>query len=158
MAKILINNCYGGYSWSWEGVLKILERKGIHVARYIVEENLPSGDRYKSDVSLNEFLMAPSWRKYVILEDGSTYNGTHCIDRQDPDAIAVFEEYGSNFCSGSCAILELEEYDENLYIPNVDEYDGLESLELEPNISEERIRACGSIDEVVELLKRTGAI
>ena len=74
--------------------------------------------------------------------------------RSDPDAIRLLEEKGSKYCSGGFANLEIEEYDEDLWIPEVDEYDGFESLKLVPRLSESRIRNCRSFDEVIELLRR----
>ena len=75
--------------------------------------------------------------------------------REDPVAISVLEEYGSEWCSSDFAELEIAEYDETLFLPNVDECDGLESLELIPKLTEERIRSCRDVNEIVDLLRRT---
>ena len=80
------------------------------------------------------------------------------LDREDPIAIQVLEEKGSKFCSSEFSELFIEEYDENDFIPSVDEYDGMESLELTPRVTEARIRACRSIDEVINLLRRLKVI
>lgn len=78
--------------------------------------------------------------------------------RFDPDAISVLEEYGADFCNGGCAKLLIEEFDDTMYDFRIDEYDGLESLELLPSIPEETIRACKSTDEIVDILKKVGVI
>lgn len=73
--------------------------------------------------------------------------------REDADAIALLEKKGSKYCSGFCAKLYIQEYDPELWIPDIHEYDGSESLDLTPRLTEEQIRACKSMDEVVDLLK-----
>lgn len=73
--------------------------------------------------------------------------------REDSDAIALIEERGSEFCSGECAELIVEEYDGDKFIADISEYDGWESLHLIPRFTEAMIRACSSIDEVVDLIK-----
>ena len=79
-------------------------------------------------------------------------------ERMDPGAVAMLEEMGSEFCSGDYARLEIEEFDDDLFIPMINEYDGSESLELSPNLSEARIRACKDMDAVIDLLRKTRVI
>ncbi|MBP5423863.1 MAG: hypothetical protein J6W49_04705 [Paludibacteraceae bacterium] len=111
MAKIILNGCFGGYSWSDKAIQELSEIKG-------------------KKVNSREWLL-----------------------REDPDAIALIETKGSKYCSGIFAELYVEEYDEELWIPDIHEYDGTETLDLTPRLTEKQIRACKNMDEVVELLK-----
>lgn len=78
--------------------------------------------------------------------------------RDDPVAIAVLEQYGSKWCSAGFANLAIEQYDEDLFIPEIEEYDGSETLKLIPRVTESRIRACNSVDEIVDFLRRTNVL
>lgn len=135
MAKIILNGCFGGYRWSVEGIAEVMKRKGATVVRI---------------------------RDRVFKEVIAVINGEmvtcSTLDREDPIAIQVLEEKGSKFCSSEFSELFVEEYDENDFIPSINEYDGMESLELIPRVTEKRIRACRSINEVVELLYRLKVI
>jgi hypothetical protein len=133
MAKIILNGCFGGYHWSVEGIIEVLKRKGA--------TNITVDDGFCKEV-----------HGIINGEKVDVYN----LDRKDPVAIQVLEEKGSKFCSSNFSNLYIEEYDENDFIADIDEYDGSETLELIPRITEKRIRACRNIDEVVELLRRTG--
>ena len=135
MAKIILNGCFGGYHWSPEGIIEVLKRKGA--------TNITVDDGFCKEV-----------HGIINGEKIDVYN----LDREDPVAIQVLEDMGSKFCSSSFSELFIEEYDENDFIPSIDEYDGMESLELTPRVTEKRIRACRSMDEVVELLYRLKVI
>jgi len=130
MAKIILNGCFGGYHWSTQGIEEVLKRKGA------------------TDITVDSGFCA---------EVHGTLNGekvdVYNLDREDPVAIQVLEDMGSKFCSSNCSELYIEEYNENDFIPSVDECDGMESLELIPRVTEARIRACCNIDEVVEFLR-----
>lgn len=87
-----------------------------------------------------------------------TYRSSYDVPRRDPIAIAVLEEFGSEFCSGPSSRLRIEEYDADLFEGYINDYDGQESLDLVPSLSESRIRSCKSMDEVVELLRLANVI
>ncbi len=129
MAKIILNECFGGYNYSPEALADIYRMKGETVT--------VKPGRMHDEVYIYDF------RVY-----GSV------IERDDPEAIKLLEEKGSEYCSGVYSKLVIQEYDEKDYIANIDEYDGVESLHLIPRITEARIRECGNIDEVVALLSR----
>ena len=135
MAKIILNGCYGGYHWSTQGIEEVLKRKGA------------------TDITVDSGFCA---------EVHGTLNGekvdVYNLDREDPVAIQVLEDMVSKFCSSDFSKLYIEEYDADDFIPSIDEYDGMESLELTPRVTEKRIRSCRSIDEVVELLYRLKVI
>ena len=173
MTKIILNGCYGGYGWSMKGVYAVLQKKNKKNLRFVAEAYPNPGNRVELEVSESQWLkMAESISQHnnkcgpngmyisdvhIVDEDGKKWFWLS-IDREDPDAIEVLERLGSEYCSSDYAKLYIEEYDENLFVADIDEYDGVESLELKPNLTEERIRACSSIDEVVKLLKETRAI
>lgn len=136
MAKVILNGCYGGYGWSKQGIVEVLKRKGATNIRI-------DGDNFIHEVNA------------VLNGEAIT---VYDIDREDPVAIQVLEEKGSKFCSSAFAKLYIKEYDADDFIPNIDEYDGMETLELTPRVTEERIRACRNINEVVELLRRLKVI
>jgi hypothetical protein len=135
MAKIILNGCFGGYHWSTRGIVEVLKRKGA------------TGIRVDSG-------FFPEVHGILNGEMVDVYN----LDREDTVAIQVLEDMGSKFCSSDFSELYIEEYNADDFIPSVDEYDGMESLELTPRVTEERIRACRSIDEVVEFLRRLKVI
>ena len=135
MAKIILNGCFGGYHWSTQGIAEVLKRKGVTSIR------VDSG-------------FCPEVHGILNGEMVDVYN----LNREDPVAIQVLEDMGSKFCSSDFSELYIEEYDADDFIPSVNEYDGMESLELTPRVTEERIRACRSIDEVVEFLRRLKVI
>jgi len=175
MKSIILNNCYGGYSWSLKGVREVLKRKGIKF-RYMAVVYPEPGRPEKIEITESQFQYILEHRdktRYcgpdglyvseVYFEgendpdkDSPYYRGwnKYSIDREDPDAIAVFEEFGPVFCSGEHAKLYLDEYDDEDWVADIDEYDGMETLDLQPRLTEKRVRACKNIDEVVELLRR----
>lgn len=136
MKKIILNACYGGYSWSQAGISEVLARKA-------------ATDIHPVDDVWSDTVKARLNGKPVTVS---------CldVDRDDPIAIAVLEEKGPEFCSGKSADLVIEEYDDDKFIAHIDEYDGLESLKLIPKLSEKRIRECSSVDEIVALLDDLG--
>ena len=132
MKKVVLNGCFGGFGLSKEAVLAILKRKGIEVDR--VEE-----DRYDrfAIYSTNE-------------ERYSSYSFEE--NRDDEDLVAVVEELDTK-ANSSCAKLYIDEYDEENFDYCIDEYDGSESLELIPVVSEKRLAECKTTSEIVEYLQ-----
>ena len=131
MQKVILNKCYGGYGWSNDAVAEYLKRKS------------PKSDIVKGNNG-------------VFLNGCFFYDGN--ITRVDPVAIELLEEKGSDFCSGQFSELAIEEYDDQYFDFEIDEYDGIESLRLIPKLSEEQIRSCDSIDEIIELLRKCDVI
>ena len=160
MAKIILNGRFGGYGWSYPALIEILERKNdVEVIRYF--DHIGEHPNTKDvEVSKEEFLASKSWGKHIEYRNVNrrswVYISANDFEeklREDPDAIAVLEERGKEYCSGDTSSLYVDEYDENLFSPYVSEYDGMESLTLIPKLSEERIRSCKDVDEIVELLR-----
>lgn len=129
MKEVVLNNCYGGFGVSKEGVLEILKRKGLTVVK-------ESGD------GLYRFLAS----------DGNEY-GRYSFDREDADLIAAIKECGSKFMSSSCASLNVEEYDDENFTYWIDEYDGVETLMLDPVVSESKLSNCKNVQEIIAYLE-----
>lgn len=66
-------------------------------------------------------------------------------DRTDPDIIALFEEMGSEWSSGRCAILAIEEIPDDVEY-DIHEYDGQEDVTWD--IPKDKI-----IDDLMDILK-----
>ena len=158
MQKIIINDCYGGYRWSDDAILDYLKRKGIkdiRLIKYVKGEEV--------DTSEEEFRTLKS-SKDILVKGKDIPERTWCekdkwysfnckeIDREDPIAIQLLEEKGTEYCSGEYAKLIIEEYDSDNWIAYINQYDGDETLKLKPRLTKERVRSCKNIEEVVELL------
>lgn len=171
MRKVILNGCYGGYRWSIKGVYAVLKKKDIAV-KFMATVYPQSGEPEDVELSESEFFRIVRSIKgdsecglyglYVSDLHFEDNNGNcyyeHSINRTDPVAIEVLETLGSEYCSSDCSELYVDEYDEELFDWGIDEYDGVENLKLIPLIDEKRIRSCKSVDEIVDLLKRTHVI
>lgn len=172
MKKVILNGCYGGYSWSIRGVYTILKKKDIPVKFMATvypkpgeseDIELTKGEFFRIERNLNDgnSECGPNgWYVsdlYLEDNDSNCYHG-HSISRTDPVAIEVLESLGSEYCSTNYSELYVDEYDEDLFDWGINEYDGIESLKLISKLSEERIRNCKSVDEIVDLLRKTNVI
>jgi hypothetical protein len=137
MAKVVFNNCYGGFSLSKEACQRYWDIKGQQVW---IEDNKPKimgmftvwlvspAERIKHKIS-NEF-------HAMSMDERVAYNKAHSeqtwyymnVSRHDPALIQVVEELGKK-ANGNHADLQIEEVFDQYYI---DEYDGYESV-VEPN-------------------------
>jgi len=130
--KIVINNCYGGFTLSNAAIRRYFELKGQEV--WLDEYNslyteiwlVPPEDRMAE--------LPGDWREHSI-EVREEYNRKYSeqtfyvrnMDRTDPILVQVVEELGED-ASGSCARLIIEELPKGtLY--RINEYDGYESIE-----------------------------
>ena len=172
MKKVILNGCYGGYSWSIKGVWAIIRKKDLPVKFMAIVYPKP-GEPEGVELSESEFFRivksledgnskcGPNgWYVsdlYFLDNDGNYYDG-HSVDRTDPVAIEVLESLGQKYCSNSYSELYVDEYDDDLFDWSIDEYDGVEDLKLIPKLNEERIRNCKSVDEIVDLLRKTNVI
>ena len=136
--KVVINDCYGGFSLSPEGEQAYLERKG-ETPFFYVNRRFDEGGRV-------DFDKMERWRPdmegfvvvYTYLEDlgdfpdnkhereSARYFSAREIERNDPDLVAVVEELGEK-ADGRHAKLKVVEIPDDVEW-EIDEYDGLEHI------------------------------
>lgn len=130
MQKIVINNCYGGFSLSHAGCMRYLELAGKQV--------WPEGSEYERLIGPTYWLVPPDQRTKEIDWDKSsqekriafneaTQNETFCcrdLKRDDLVLVKVVEELGSA-ADGRCAKLGVVEIPDGVKWV-IEEYDGSE--------------------------------
>ena len=130
--KIVINNCYGGFSLSTLAIKRYYELKYPEVQLSF----------YKLDFPLDLYQKVPMEEADVILTKnlGDSFTGSlgddywvddHIFDRHDPILVQVVEELGER-AGGRCAELKVVEIPGNKY--RVCEYDGQEWVETPESI------------------------
>lgn len=124
--KIVINNCYGGFSLSHEAVMKYAKLKGMKLYPF-VNDSPYEFDKFKpyngeKDVFLVYYAEKP------LKEDGTYESGSYFserdIDRTDKNLIKVIEKLGKR-ANGSCANLKIVEIPDDIKW-KIEEYDGIE--------------------------------
>ena len=140
--KVVINDCYGGFGLSRQGLTEYYRRKGVDT--YFFKQNY--GDESEGEYSPltgedkesvfdncfnvpnpNDFLnndmdretLNENWKKIHI----SYYD----IERTDPILIEIIEEFGSEKISGECAELKIVEIPDDVEW-HIGEYDGNEHI------------------------------
>lgn len=110
--KIIINKCYGGYSWSREACLWLRE----HGLQEAIDFPLFWGEKW-SDGTIYE-------KRY---EGEKERDSIHFYDteRTDPLLIECLETLGSKACSSWASKLEIVEIPDDLNY-TIEEYDGIE--------------------------------
>ncbi len=146
MKKVIINDCFGGYGWSKQGVLEIVKRAFPgNTPRFFVD---------KTEVDEESFFKDRGLFWYIGLCD-NCYDSMS-ISRTDPIAIEVLEEFGSDFCSDEYSELVIEEFDDEKYDLDIDEYDGSETLELTPVVNINTLMGLSTADDVAEYFESLG--
>ena len=167
MQKIILNSCFGGYSWSKEAEYNYIIRKGYKKIRFV-----RSSYGNNRDISLDEYFDGKddydkcilvrvkeakriSPESHVMYEDDDDWTPfwNREIDREDPVAIQLLEEKGTKYCSGPHARLTIQEYDSENWVADISEYDGIESLDLKPRVTKQKIRDCKNTEEVIKYLE-----
>lgn len=115
MTKIVINNCYGGFSVSAEAMKRYAEIKGME----LLEEDVVGWG---------------SLKRYYYMEDGrKNYVGPYDFNnRTDPALVQVVEELGEK-ANGYCAKLFIDEIETGTQY-RIAEYDGQEWIETPDDI------------------------
>ena len=132
MAKVVYNNCYGGFGLSKEACQRYWDIKGQQV--WIEQDT-----QFKSSDMFTVWLVPPGERPTknkdfysMTMDERVAYNKAHSeqtwynrnVCRHDPALIQVVEELGEK-ANGDCAKLAIAEVN-GLY--RIDEYDGNESV------------------------------
>jgi hypothetical protein len=104
--KLFINNCYGGFNFSYDACKLWLERKNIS----FIED-------YKDYDGQPAFTI-----------DGKRDYVSYSILRDNSDMIQIFEEKGSKFVSGHCSEIILVEIPDGCQY-RIGEYDGIEHID-----------------------------
>jgi hypothetical protein len=132
MAKVVFNNCYGGFGLSKEACQRYWDIKGQQV--WIEQDT-----QFISSDMFTVWLTPPGERPNkhknfysMTMDERVAYNKAHSeqtwyymnVSRHDPALIQVVEELGEK-ANGIHADLQIEEV-EGLY--RIDEYDGNESV------------------------------
>lgn len=107
MTEVVVNNCFGGFSLSKEGVREYLKRKGKTL--YI-----------KSEGCINFYYTSPDMTE-------ESYFCDRGIKRDDPDLVAIVKKLGKR-ANGSCASLYIVKVPVNVKW-TIEEYDGIETVE-----------------------------
>lgn len=153
MQKVILNGCYGGYCWSHDAILEYLKRAGKKNIKYVSD---PWDPRNEIPETKDAYL-GPNGIFVNLYVDGEFFSERE-IDRTDAIAIALLEEKGSEFCSGSSAKLYIDEYDDSLFRYWINDYDGAEQLELVPHLTKKQIYDLGGNHSIIELLQKCGVI
>lgn len=127
--KIIINKCYGGFSFSPEALEEWAKTQGLQTYRYtynykykLLERN-PKGDV----VSTKDFGDKCSFAKCSTKDTKSALLDCRAEDlRTDSDMIAIVERLG-NAANGMCAELKIVEIPDDVQY-EINDYDGMETI------------------------------
>ena len=137
MKKVVINNCFGGFGLSYEGILRYAELKGIKLYAWLddISKNI-----YKEKAVLGnpqlvhhwctiEFANETEYKEYIKKHpknEDSIYFTEYDIDRDDSALIQVVNEL-SKKANGRCAELKIIEIPDDIEY-QIEEYDGNEHI------------------------------
>jgi hypothetical protein len=130
--KVVINDCYGGFSLSAAAMKRYLELQGREC--YFFDNGEPLDFKTLRPRTQEQAEACFLWHAYDIpnpqeIEDRDThYISDRDIERNDPLLIQVVEEMGADHCtgaSGACAHLKIIEIPDDVEW-EIKEYDGTE--------------------------------
>lgn len=130
--KVLINSCYGGFGYSAKAIKMYLDAKGMKYTGELV-------DSYSS----------------VTLENGNKFS-SYDIDHNDPTIIQIFEEIGSQECSGDHSQLQCVDIPDGCQY-QITEYDGWESIDYWLEATFDEVKD-GLSPEKLDILAKCGTI
>jgi len=122
--KIVINNCYGGFSLSHKAEIEYAKRKGITLYAYVSDYSNKKIHPWDG-TGKEPFFLNYTTKEIETYEDlNKYYYYSRDVDRSDPDLVAVVEELGEE-ANGDCAKLKIVEIPDGVdWI--IKEYDGME--------------------------------
>ena len=130
----MINKCYGGFSLSFEAFIAFLKRKDPNRQLYYYDLDVKNRCyRATKSSDINTIVMDKDMgNEFNILssEVHSHILSQWDIKRDDPDLVAIVEEFGDKV-NGRYAKLDIEEVNGQYRIMN---YDGLEWIETPSSI------------------------
>lgn len=140
--KIVINDCYGGFSLSYEAMALYLAIK-FKKAYFYAELHESGNNRSFKRIPFRNLKAVENNYHYIYcttedqgeeLDHSPTniFNGRD-VDRTDPDLISVIEFLGSNKASGKYAKLIIKEVDDGTMY-RIDAYDGYEEVQIRDNM------------------------
>lgn len=133
--KVVINDCYGGFSLSNFAYKELFRRKGKEC--YFYNWEFEKGYFRIDDDPDKYFMVVVSTKDYgrfakeIYDEDRVYYRGGEI--RTDSDLITMIEEFGSKKCSWKCSKLIIKDIPSGAYY-RISEYDGLEWIEYRDEI------------------------
>ena len=141
--KIVINNCYGGFSLSYEAMALYLATK-CKQAYFYVELRGSGNNRSFKRIPFRDLKTAENTyyhHIYCTTEDqgeeldhfpNNIFNDRE-VERTDPDLISVVEFLGPKAASGRYAELKIVEIDDGTMY-RIDNYDGYEEIQIRDNL------------------------
>jgi hypothetical protein len=128
--KIVINNCFGGFSLSDEAFELYLQKKGIKYYKYTGRFYKISGSDYFTVPKEKYDRLAKKWYKedgnYKRINEKNWYLSNMDIKRDDPVLVEVVEKLKDK-ANGHCAKLKIVEIPSEIDW-EIEEYDGLEEV------------------------------
>lgn len=132
--KVVINNCYGGFSLSPKGERRYLELKGLDSYFYKqISYRFDTGhveftriDNIEDVPDLFSYCTTVDQGKVIYDYPKNTFRPGE-LKRNDPILVHVVEELGAE-SFGKCASLEVIEIENGRWF-KIDEYDGLETVQ-----------------------------
>ncbi|MEW8048917.1 MAG: hypothetical protein AB2792_19940 [Candidatus Thiodiazotropha sp.] len=131
--KIVINNCFGGFTLSPKAESEYAKLAGFEIHRYVQTKykHRDGHDLYEKTDSLNNSNLTYTFKKDCgpsftdFPEDGGYWYSSN-VERDDPLLIQVVEKLGKE-ASGLCAKLKIVEIPDGVDW-EIDEYDGNEHV------------------------------
>lgn len=111
--KIVINDCYGGYTLSDKAIDWLSEHGSERTRQFIAKKRAESNEKIK-DYTPRVRVTADSTRKFYVMDAVRSF-----LKRHDPDLVAVVEALGKEV-NGAFSYLVIEELDgEEYYIERI---------------------------------------
>lgn len=116
--KIVYNDCYGGYTLSYNAIDWLSEHGSESTKNFIAQKRIEAKE-------IEDFSSASQERIYEVTNFYVMDAVRSFLKRHDPDLVAVVEALGKE-ANGTFSKLAIAEIDEDKYF--IDEYDGREAV------------------------------